>query len=334
MTRARTFPLLATSAVVLALLPVGAEERPPNPHGGGSCEACHSPESPPGLENLIEGAPDALCDSCHPGDDLHEVGIPQTETRAQEGMLLVNDLVSCVSCHDEPACEGRPVAPEDPFFYRGGPVSDVSELCFRCHLEEDMVQFNPHEESFLPDGTINPDTCDYCHVDVPDPASARSIEDIELRVGSINTCRGCHLTTPHAGTHEHQVEAPAEMVARMEDTRTRTGVTIVLDPHGRVFCVSCHNPHPPGVLRSPPAYAGYGTTSGQPLIPSDFYERVTVRETQRRNETLMGAGAEGPPLAADNEEPDFLRLPLSGGELCSACHDPAAIPNGADPASP
>jgi len=322
------------AATALALVPVGAQERPPNPHGGADCEACHDPELPPGSTHLVEGTPDALCDSCHPGDDLHEVGIPQVETRAQEGMLLVDDLVSCVSCHDEPACDGRPVDPDDPFFYRGGPVTDVSELCFRCHLEEDMVQFNPHVESFLADGSINPDTCDYCHVDVPDPASARSIEDIQLRVGSINTCRGCHLTTPHAGTHEHQVEPSEAILAQIRATRERTGIDMLLDPQGRIFCVTCHNPHPPGVLQSPPAYPGYGTLRDQPVIPQEFYEDVTVPETGRRNEALATAGSEAPPLIADNAEPDFLRLPLQDGELCMACHEPASIATDEDREDP
>ncbi len=324
MSVSRGWANLAVASAILVLIPVGAEERPPNPHGSADCAACHV-DVTVGLPGLVEGSPDALCDSCHPGDDLHEVGIPQVETRAREDMLLVDGLVSCVSCHDEPACEGRQVDPADPYFYRGGPVSDVSELCFRCHVEEDMTQYNPHDQAFLEDGSINPDTCDYCHVDVPDPASARSIEDIQLRVGSINTCRGCHLTTPHAGTHEHQVEPSAAALEQMKRSEQRTGIPMVLDPHGRIFCVTCHNPHPPGVLQEPPAYPGYGTFRDQPVIPTAVFEQVTVPETEVRSRALTEATGVADALSADNSEPDFLRLPLRNGELCNACHVPAAI---------
>jgi hypothetical protein len=276
-----------------------------SPHGSPTqCAACH--EMPhegdaPEAIRFATGSADGACRSCH-ADDPHAVGLVPKEGQVKPPMLLVDGKLACVSCHDEPACDGNLLTAAD--FFRGGPYARVGDLCARCHEETAIERYDPHAAmaAHPADRTI----CEHCHQDAPDPSA--SVAD--LKVSGPDTCVGCHTDTRHAGLDGHLAAVPADMVADVRASR------LPLAEGDRIVCLTCHDPHPPS---STARSAERAAIVGRTVVPPAWEKEVLGPTMHERAETIHAA------LDPVTMEPALLRRPLAGGELCASCHTPSAI---------
>jgi hypothetical protein len=271
-----------------------------SPHGSPTqCAACHEPAregDAPEAIRFATGSADGACKSCH-ADDPHAVGMVPKEGQVEPPMLLVDGKLACVSCHDEPACDGHPVADDD--FFRGGPYARVGDLCARCHEETAVEQYDPHAAMVAQPGDRT--VCEHCHQDAPDPAATVA----DLKVSGPNTCEGCHTETRHAGLDGHLAAVPEEMRA---DVRASG---LPLADGDKIVCLTCHDPHPPS---STAKAAERAAIVGRSLVPPAWQKDVLGAALEERAETLHA------PLEPVTREPALLRRPLAGGELCASCH--------------
>jgi len=284
-----------------------------NPHADPeACGECHEPTAPgAGIESMVFklGSPDASCSDCHECVP-HEVGLvgdaedDEDAAVVPEGWPLVEGTLGCLTCHDEPACSGESIEPDDRFFFRGGPYSTLGTFCASCHLMESYEKYNPHEAMEEdPDGS---EACEFCHENVPETGA----EEDELRVASARICEACHHERGvHSGSDRHQVALEATMLERAANA----GLPLDED---RVYCGTCHDPHPAGsTVRSEDRVA----ILGRSLHPEAWAETVLGPVLAERAAALE--------LTAEprTEEPDYLRLPLHDGALCRSCHELAEI---------
>jgi hypothetical protein len=170
--------------------------------------------------------------------------------------------------------------------------------------------FTPHQVPAVG----GPDTCAFCHLAAPTSGAA----DTRLRIPVANICISCHNPAVHAGSAVHAVLLPDHARGAVESAGLR------LLPDGRMGCLTCHDPHPAGVL---PGSDARRPGIGRPLYPARWRDEVLLPVLRQREQAL------GVPLRAVTVEPDLLRRPLAGGVLCetchggicSSCHDPATF---------
>ncbi|NOY27576.1 MAG: hypothetical protein GXP62_17060 [Oligoflexia bacterium] len=285
---------------------VASDDQPASPHGQPSaCGDCHQPTTAGALPQAIQfrdGSPDASCKRCHT-EDPHQIGLLPKRTKIPPKMLLVDGRLACLTCHDEPACEGKPVDPAAPYFFRGGPYEHEGQLCAQCHQVKGD-RFNPH--AAMAAAPTDPTTCEHCHVDPPAPDATEA----DLKVSGPNICHGCHMETLHAGIIAHTGVAPGAIATRAH----KAGLP--LTDTNEIVCVTCHDPHPVGTTTVADARR---SIIGTPVLPKGWQKDVLTPALADRAADI------GVPLQAESSEPDLLRLPLRDGELCRACHRPAAI---------
>jgi hypothetical protein len=275
------------------LLVLGAALAADNPHQpGGDCAACHV--AVPAAESTLDGdavvpapavgalkAPAvALCRSCHPDADMHPVGVVPQQTRVPAGWPLEDGAVTCATCHVEPAHGTVAVAAP---YHRGGPYSEATGLCFRCHDRAEHQRQDPHHGE-------QDNGCTACHTSRPVagavPAEAR------LRQEGSGGCQGCHGGVPHVGVVGHLGKAlPA-------------GVRLPSDG-GKIACWTCHDVHQYGVLEGP---------SVAPAV-----EGLRAAALGGEWSNLPGAGLRWPG-EGEVGHPGLLAAPLGGGGLCRTCH--------------
>ena len=283
-----------------------------SPHGlDQGCGDCHT-ERDGKIEgaNFRGGAADQACATCHRVSH-HAVGMTPETVVVPADMPLDGGLMACFTCHDEPACDAKPEPnrqtggrqtgdrqPERQLQLRGGPYPQAGQLCSKCHVETAQERYNPHQEM-----VENPDereSCAYCHPTDPTPGGSA------LRVDGPNQCAGCHRGSPHAGASHHAGTVDADMASSAD----RAGLPLAQGR--RMVCLTCHDPHPAGRLdRS----SGRASPVGAPLFPPRWASQVLAPALADRH---PGAA----PVAI---EPDFLRRPLAGGDLCTSCHTPKRI---------
>jgi hypothetical protein len=217
-------------------------------------------------------------------------------------MLLVEGKLACLSCHDEPACDGQPLADGD--FFRGGPYARVGDLCARCHEETAIERYDPHAAMIAQPGDRT--VCEHCHQEAPDPAATVA----DLKVSGPDTCVGCHTETRHAGLDGHLAPIPEAMVAevRASGLPLAEGDTIV--------CLTCHDPHPPSSTARSTERAAI---VGRSVVSSAWEKDVLGLAVRERSEAIHAT------LDPVTREPALLRRPLAGGELCTSCHDLAKM---------
>lgn len=275
--------LLARAVEIPDLLKAGriSADEVPDPHWReDACIACHTAKPTPGRLALRETDSVKLCNSCHEGISahsyIHAVGmVPSEEKRKRmsktfrEALERGGGVLGCIGCHDLPMqCESsrRDERKLNPKFFRGGPYSERTDLCFACHDPVNYERLNPHDQ-ISDEGELNSKVCLVCHTVVPNRRLVRSIDDVQFNVpGSLNKlCLGCHPWRPHpassmfhfSGPNPHLVKPPEEIMERMQASQQKKNMVLPLDPaSGEIFCATCHNPHERGVQQDEAADRG------------------------------------------------------------------------------
>jgi predicted CXXCH cytochrome family protein len=244
------------------------------------------------------GSPDLACKACH-ADDPHAVGLEPGRTTIPDDMLLLDGLLACFSCHDEPACDGHKITKDDPYFFRGGPYPSIGGLCGRCHSVTGTERFNPHRAMETEADTA--DLCTHCHLEVP----AADAKTADLKVDGPNICLGCHIETPHAGAADHIRKVPPSWWPAVE----ASGLPVTAQRE--IVCITCHDPHPGRILARS---ADTAKLVGTEVLPAKWVDEVLQPALSERGE-----------FTAQHTEPDFLRKPLHDGLLCKSCHTPDPV---------
>ena len=271
---------------LLAALPTVALAKTPydNPHGDPQgCLACHD-NTEPGA--VVTKPIVATCRGCHPTADMHPVGVAPKTVRVPSGFPLEHGLVTCATCHTEPAHGSEAASLPSPWF-RGGPYQRIDKLCFTCHLPEEYTRSNPHD----PNAGYNPasPTCTACHTTLP--AAGAAPEAAQLRVEPSQACSTCHEGWVHVGVQAHHGKTPI--------------LSEPLPPNmpllqGRIACFTCHEMHqgqPAGTLTSP--------------LANSLREQARTHDWASVPATATWPGTTSHPM---------LSLPLADGALCTACH--------------
>ncbi|HHL40680.1 MAG TPA: hypothetical protein ENJ37_09260 [Deltaproteobacteria bacterium] len=262
---------------------------------------------------------------------MHPTGVrvPQWMEVPDELPLGGGRRLVCGSCHGIERIEEMSVEEVEknaPTFLLGGPYERLSDFCFKCHERKDYRRNNIHR---MLDRSGRPvkQTCLYCHEEALDPRRFERGGDLRLRLPIEDLCTGCHLKTPHLNAWNHLVKPSEEMAGRMRRSEKEKKLLLPLDGEGRIACVTCHNPHEPGVLdRESPAAAQaaevdvakgivYAVSPWSAVVRADKEERVA-----RLAEESGLSGYLLPPYRKVEKEV-LLRLRARDGSLCLACHD-------------
>jgi len=289
----------------------------PDPHGSPDlCNECHG-TLPSG--ELDPTWPDmAACERCHPDTNFHLVDVEPEEVECPPELVLQDGVVACVTCHDEPACDGLPKDARETDHFRDGPYRKALDLCFRCHDREDYQRTDPHRDLRTKDGERNDAVCIFCHQGVPDDEQDEAVNT--LRVDPVELCKGCHAHQIHVGIPSHLKLLPETMRPVVDRFNASTEQPIPIGPRGEVFCTSCHDPHP-GLeaipVDTPPAKLARLRKNNRAFrddytLPRLRAELGTITDADGTTLTLMDGPA---------EKGGLLRVPADNGDLCMVCHD-------------
>lgn len=286
--------LLAASATAEPPAPEGAPAAtatsPASPHNRpDACEACHTTAGP--AVGAVSPGSEEACVGCHPGVEVHPVGIEPRDVAVPDGWPLADGALACSTCHSEPSCDAAR-STEAPWF-RGGPVRRISDFCVRCHDVDDFRRRDPHHPTTRRDA--GDPTCAVCHASVPDAGAPAAASGLRLETDRV--CRECHPGPHHLGVVSHLDKALSDEAA------ARLGRRLPLDEGRVVRCWTCHDVH--GADAPGPSRAG------SPLRP------VTLRAAEALRALARG---DAPAASADAEHPPLLALPAEDGSLCRACH--------------
>jgi len=288
-----------------------------DPHGApDQCIECHGFVPVPGMETPVPSRD--VCEACHPQTNFHLVGVPPEAVPVPDVFTLLDGQVDCITCHDEPACDGLPRRGRGEDHFRDGPYPTTLDLCFRCHERSTYRQTDPHRELRTKTGQRNDAVCVFCHQGVPESELDQVVEII--RVDPVELCKGCHAHQIHVGIPSHLVIAPEEMVARVGDYNDSEEYDIPLGPRGEVTCTTCHDPHP-GLEPLP-----VDTTPRRmdKLRDSNRRYRDEYYLPRLRQELATVVDFEGNPLDLGDgprNKDGLLRVPAEDGTLCLICHD-------------
>ncbi len=288
-----------------------------DPHGDpAGCAECHTLD---GGGTVSGPEPTTVtCERCHPDTNFHLEGVVPEEVAVPTVMTLQDDRVTCVTCHDEPACDGLSRDARGPDHFRDGPYPTTLDLCFRCHERSAYQQTDPHRELRAADGQRNDAVCVFCHQGVPESEADARVE--VLRVDPVELCKGCHAHQIHVGIPSHLVLAPADMVARVEAYNAEQPYDIPLGPRGEITCSSCHDPHPG--LEPLPVATGPRKLEELRVSNREYRDRYYLPRLQEELESIRDLDDRPLQLADGPREKDgLLRVPAEDGTLCLICHD-------------
>jgi nitrate/TMAO reductase-like tetraheme cytochrome c subunit len=264
--------------------------------------------------------------------DLHhavDIKLLDPMTPPKSFVLKTGHLLQCKTCHGLEKMDEIPydkVNKNDPAFLRGGPYRNFEAFCYQCHSKKDNEQPNIHV-MLEKNGDIKKQNCLYCHEEVNEQRDKpREQSALKLRLPIEDVCLGCHLKTPHLNALEHQEAKPKdEMKKHMKAEAQKHGIILPLANSGKVICVSCHTPHPDGVINGKKNPAGtqvkgdvekgveYSKHSWNLIYQADKQERLAMLGLL--NEEFY----ELPYQRIKSEV--LLRLPAKDGELCLSCHE-------------
>lgn len=221
------------------------------------CIECHEQKPEEGGNTYLKYNGDftQLC-RCHgytPGTYIHPIDIvPSEEKRSliPDDFPLLNDKVSCVTCHDMYLqCKKNPKFKVlNKRFLRGAPYVSRTTLCFRCHDEKKYTMLDPHNQ-LTETGDIIIDKCLYCHLEKPDETSA-TFKEVKL-IGQLEVlCFRCHYKQSklHPINANHLVKPSRQIIENMKDSEEKFGIILPLNYDGNITCPTCHNPHERGVI--------------------------------------------------------------------------------------
>ena len=212
------------------------------------CRACHeatprAPRGAPGAPALAEiplrdGDPNALCNRCHASGlskanahPLRKVSEKYRE-RIPEGWPLHEGGLSCLTCHS--AGDSPFYDPLNPSFLRGGPYETRNDICWKCHLHEELAQLNPHQDINSGQG------CEFCHDTRPDVKKSLDVRQFRFKGDIVMLCLRCHQDAEHPASRSHNGVPDEERMARIN---IAIPAEFPLDGEGRVHCATCHDPH-------------------------------------------------------------------------------------------
>jgi len=260
---------------------------------------------------------------------LHPVDIkvPENIKPPKDFPLNSGDTLTCNTCHSVEGLKETPleeINKEAADFLRGGPYSNITEFCYRCHQKKDYKARNIHK-MFDDKGLLNKELCATCHKETPDPEKVRDIRDVKFRLPPEKLCIGCHLKTPHLNALNHQQKPTEKMKKVMEQTKREKGIILPLDSKGRIMCVTCHAPHERGVVKT-------DRPASKQVADADVEEGVVYKKSRwskvfradKRERLEDLAGDTGKKFLLDYLEIQkevLLRLPAKDGSLCLACHN-------------
>lgn len=209
-------------------------------------------------------------------------------------------------------------------FLRGGLYPKLQTFCFNCHNKKDHERPNIHE--MLDDsGEIKKHNCLYCHEEVHEKRDQRlESSQLKLRLPPEKLCFGCHLKSPHLNAVEHQGAKPKEkMKKHMQQKADDYGVILPLAEDGKVTCISCHSPHPQGVMRegNPAGAQVSGDVKKGVAYDKHSWDQVYRDDKRDRLDYLAMMGGESYQLDYQRLKTEvLLRLPAKDGSLCLSCH--------------
>ncbi len=269
----------------------------PNPHWDKTaCLNCHNEVSKDGKSAVLkyEGNYIELCNSCHTivskDKYIHAVAMTMSEEMMERMPDEFKDAVkkdkegrlTCVVCHELIyQCFSNEFYRKtiNPQFFRGGPYTKRSNICYHCHDSSRYERLNPHDQ-ITDEGDIMTERCTYCHEEVPDRKKAASIKDVKFRIEKdLNrlcirchamdvTAKGC-IIDQNSKPIEHIITPSNDISNRMDDEK-RKYILPVEPPTGKIFCGTCHNPHEIGVQRLSMANMG-----------ADSYRRLRMDRDER-----------------------------------------------------
>lgn len=262
-----------------------------NPHWNERlCAACHSrrPVNSKDLYFKFDSDFIKMCDVCHDAISsqslIHSVGMvpsPKVKGKIPKNFSLSrNGEVTCITCHElKYQClkEEYNRRGLNPLFFRDGPYTTRTEICYKCHDESEYERLNPHDQ-INDEGEIIKDRCLYCHLEVPNPKNG-GINKVkfQLEANLKGLCQRCHRDRPHPGgslarpTFDHIVK-PSKATSEWKKKAEREKDTALpVEPGtGKVFCCTCHNPHERGVQRK--VATDRGADNKQRLRLNDGYD--------------------------------------------------------------
>ena len=289
----------------------------PDPHGAADlCTECHG--TLPSGELDSAWPPMSACERCHPDTNFHLVDVEPEEVECPDELMMQDGVMTCLTCHDEPACDGLPKDARETDHFRDGPYRKPLDLCFRCHDREDYQRTDPHRDLRTMDGERNDAVCIFCHQGVPEAETDEEVNT--LRVDPVELCKGCHAHQIHVGIPSHLKLLPDDMRPVVDRFNASTEQPIPIGPRGEVFCTSCHDPHP-GLeaipVDTPPAKLERLRKNNRAFrdeytLPRLRADLGTITDADGTTLTLMDGPA---------EKGGLLRVPADNGDLCLVCHD-------------
>lgn len=241
-----------------------------NPHWNDTmCAACHlkRPASSKELYFKFDNDFIKLCNICHDAISsqslIHSVGmVPSPKIKAKipkDFALSSSGEVVCITCHElKYQCLKQEFQRKalNPLFFRHGPYTTRTGLCYKCHDPSEYERLNPHD-MINDEGEIAMDRCLYCHSEIPDTKTAEDISKVKfvLEADLKGLCQRCHRDRPHPGgslarsNFDHIVKPSKKTVEWKVKSEKKRNVILPLEPgSGKVFCCTCHNPHERGVV--------------------------------------------------------------------------------------
>ncbi len=172
---------------------------------------------------------------------------------------LFKGKIQCFTCH---TAEGKYTKGNSKLL-RGGPYSDIRQLCFHCHYKEKYSEINVHKMQKQNGGfrvIKGKLVCSFCH-----PQSISNIDTTETIVFKADVpflCLRCHPEMRDPQIRPHFLKIPSEKIKiKMKEFEEQYNVILPLVPRGKISCSTCHNPHQKGVLISERAMAGADSPS-------------------------------------------------------------------------
>lgn len=262
--------------------------------------------------------------------DLHHA----VDVELLEGMqpppafALKEGRLACQTCHGLEKMDELPYDQVDKKavnFLRAGPYARLQDFCFNCHAKKDHERPNIHR--MLDErGEIREKNCLYCHEEVHEKRDQRlEAAKVKLRLPAEKLCFGCHLKTPHLNALEHQGSKPKpEMKQHMQQMADKQAVILPLSEEGYVTCISCHSPHPEGVMNvgNPAGAQVSGDIEKGINYEPHSWDAVFRADKQQRLEDLAMQSGEQHDLGYRRLKTEvLLRMPAKDGSLCLGCHE-------------